>query len=44
MSRIKDQIDDLRVPEIVDDSDYLYQKYLDSLQEMNETFNTEENV
>lgn len=43
MSRIKELIEDLREPEITDDSDYLYQKYLESLQEMNETFNTEEN-
>ena len=42
MSRIKELLEDIIEPEIVDDSDYLYQKYLDSLSEMNETFNTEE--
>lgn len=33
MSRIKEQIDYLMESEIIDDSDYLYQKYVDSLQE-----------
>ena len=42
MSRIKELIEDLREPEIIDDSDYLYQKYADSLLEMNDTFKTEE--